>query len=216
MAIDSPAHPAWPELRTALLREAQDAIVIWDFDGVIGDTEPFHERTYGMLLQAHGHETGPDWFTPFVGHQEKDTWRLFGEAGWPVLTATEELIAERRETFLQLCLEELHPSWLVKELALTLTEVAREQWCVSAGDPHTVHTLLQAWDLADLIPPFPREVGEPKGAALTRLWAQGPSLVFEDNPGYLAAAHAAGASCVAVQHGLSSPATSPVLATVGI
>ncbi len=40
-----------PSLITALLRKAAGSRVIWDFDGVVGHTEPLHEASYRELAE---------------------------------------------------------------------------------------------------------------------------------------------------------------------
>lgn len=202
MKVMTQLSEEWPLARDSIVEASKDKLVLWDFDGVVADTEPLHAQTYRILLNRNGYYPGQDWFKPFIGYHERVTWAKFAEAGWPVATPVEELVAVRRELFIELALQQLRPSWLVEDLSPLFADHAKAQWVVSAGDPETIRVLLSEWNLASSLPPYPRDAKTSKREALASLLTPS-ALILEDNAGYLAQACQAGAYCVGVMHELS-------------
>ena len=69
------------------------AAVIFDFDGVIVDTEPLHHEAFNRVLAPYGLGfSWPQYVERIIGFDDRDAFReVFGEAGRPL---SEELLAE--------------------------------------------------------------------------------------------------------------------------
>jgi len=198
--IESSSDPRWPAALEGLLAVATGAVVVWDFDGVIADTEPVHAESYRVLLERRGLVPGDGFFEPMVGHPEPEIWTMLAQAGLATDDSLSELISERRRVVLELSRQRLRPSWVATETIPALASVARDQRVVSAGDPATITELLALWEL-DRWLAFEPGAGS-KRERLEALWATGPSVTVEDSPTYLCLAKAAGSYCVAVRHAL--------------
>lgn len=207
----TPGEPGWPGQRKQILTAAEGGTVIWDFDGVIADTEPVHAQSYRILLERRGYEPEDNFFLRLIGNPETRIWDMLREPGVPVPEDTQELIAERRDVFLEMALAELQPSWIVTDLAARLADVANRQIIVSNGDRRTISRLLQTWNL-DVYIGWPPPIdggrlkpgfGGDKTSLLHTLMQEGPTVVFEDNAGYLTQAREGGSYCVGVRHGMS-------------
>jgi phosphoglycolate phosphatase-like HAD superfamily hydrolase len=184
--------------------------IVWDFDGVIADTEPCQARAYEAVLLRHGHVPAPGWFEGCVGGTERSIWselisRVDPSASLPDVDA---LMRERVAIYLQLAAD-LSPSWFVTSI-ITLDI---EHHIVSAGNHDTITSLLDRWRLttrfstvrASDSPTTPP--GQPKGErlrdTLVELGAAG-CAVIEDGAVYLELARTLGAITVGVQHSLSA------------
>lgn len=202
------ADPAWPDTRARILDAARGATVIWDFDGVIADTEPLHADAYRLMLSERGHTPHPAFFDALIGHSEPECWAKLRESGSPIGTDVAQLTAERRELFLTHAPARLRPSWLCDAIIGPVGEVAARQLIVSAGDPDTITALLGTWAMGERLEYRPHTGGLRKADTLAALWAGGPTVTIEDNERYLAAAAGAGSFTVAVHHSMS-PARMP-------
>lgn len=185
--------------------------MLWDFDGVIADTEPCQARAYEIVLARYGVALAPGWFDGFVGTTERTIWSELVRRidSGTALAGVDALMRERAATYLAEAAA-LTPSWFLDPLLSR--DVAHH--IVSAGNHDAIATLLERWGLtarfstirASDSPTTP--TGQPK---LERLHASlvdrapGACAVIEDGPAYLAHARALGAVTVGVQHTLNDP-----------
>ncbi|OUM43300.1 HAD family hydrolase [Arthrobacter sedimenti] len=187
-------------LAERVLQEAAGARVIWDFDGVVGHTEPLHEASYRDLAERRGYRFGPGFFGDLVGHTEQWIWERVISEGFP---AAEEDIAalhrERGEVVAVSALAGLSPSWLAARLMPALADVAVEQVVVSNGDPDLIATLLGKWGLDPFVRVARRDHGRDKEALFRELCVP-PCVVLEDSDAYLALGRELGAFTVGVRH----------------
>lgn len=190
-----------------LLRSVE--AVLWDFDGVIADTEPCQARAYEIVLARHGVALPPGWFEGFVGSTERTIWselvRRMDPAAGPL--DIDSLMHERAGDYLA-CAGELDPSWFVASVLALETE----HHIVSAGNHGAIATLLDRWGLtarfatirASDSPTTP--LAQPKRERLQATLVElDPSTcaVIEDSAAYLELARGLGAVTVGVQHGLN-------------
>ena len=178
--------------------------VLWDFDGVVADTEPLHDQTYRELARRRSHPLEPDYFDELLGRTEQSIWARLIELGFPAeLDDVDALMRERQEAYLQLALETLYPTWVVTTLVGHFATRGAEQFIVSNGDPDSQTRLLEKWGLGDSLTIARRAPGEDKLKTLIRLCVP-PVVVFEDNAGFLEVARQAGAMTVAVRNGYNA------------
>ena len=181
-------------------RQAAGARVIWDFDGVVGHTEPLHEASYLELAERRGHTFQPDFFGDLVGHTEEWIWERVIADGFPAgTTEIPALGAERAEVVAESALRGLQPSWLAAELMPALAVSAAEQVVVSNGNPDLIGTLLRSWNLDAHVRVARREAGRDKETLFGELCVP-PCVVLEDSDTYLRLGRAAGAFTVGVRH----------------
>lgn len=174
--------------------------VLWDFDGVIADTEPLHDETYRELARRRSHHLEPGYFDELVGRTEQSIWARLIELGFPAeVDDIDALMQERQEAYLQLALETLQPTWVATSMVERFAARGAEQLIVSNGDPESIARLLRKWRLDDSLTIAPRTPSEDKMEILRRLCVP-PVIVIEDNARFLEAARQAGAMTVAVQN----------------
>jgi beta-phosphoglucomutase-like phosphatase (HAD superfamily) len=75
-------------LAERVLHEAAGARVIWDFDGVVGHTEPLHEASYRDLAERRNYRFGPGFFGDLVGHTEQWIWERVISEGFPAASCS--------------------------------------------------------------------------------------------------------------------------------
>lgn len=186
--------------------------VVWDFDGVIADTEPAHQAAYEIVLGRLGRACADGWFREFVGTSERAIWAVLTQR-LGLTQPVDELIAERHAAAFRLAAD-LQPAWYVAPvLALPVAHHV-----VSAGRHAFVAGLLERWRLVDRFASI-RATGSPgghgegdKSERLGRTIAEstGRVAVIEDAARYLGIAAAAGAHTVGVQHSLNDLGSPPV------
>lgn len=197
---------AGDRIEELLARQTPSAVrgplrVLWDFDGVIADTEPLHDQTYQELARRRSHTLERGYFDKLIGRTEQSIWVILIELGFPAeLDDVDDLMRERQEAYLQLALETLHPTWVATTLVAHFATRGAEQFIVSNGDPDSQTRLLKKWRLDDSLTIARRAPGEDKVKTLVRLCVP-PVVVFEDNAGFLEVARQAGAMTVAVRNG---------------
>jgi len=187
-------------LVAAVLPLARDRAIVWDFDGVLADTEPLHATSYRRMLEDRGLNVAPDFFHELVGSTELQIWERLAELNPELGDGTRELLVEeRRSLFLEAALAELSPSWIVVTLLPALAGVAASQTVVSNGDADVIGTLLDTWGLSDSLQVARRAEGEDK-RSLVVSHCSSPALVLEDSAQFLGLARSLGAATVGVVH----------------
>jgi beta-phosphoglucomutase-like phosphatase (HAD superfamily) len=186
---------------------------VWDFDGVLADTEPLQMRAYQQILAAGGHDLDQATFAGLIGRKEAEIWGHLRERGIRPGAPDEELVERRADIFLALCDEErLEPSGGVRRL---IAAARGERIILSSGRERVILSLLARWGLDGDFSAVHAlaDRPEPKAGELRRLVAgrrraaagwQG--LIIEDSPAMLAEAANLGMVTVAVAHGLNDRA----------
>lgn len=185
---------------------AAGALVIWDFDGVVADTEPVHASSYRVLLAELGNSTGAFDFSRYVGHPEREIWSMIAGDGYRVPDDLGAVMEERAAIFLREAQSKLGPSRAYRDLSALVQGICREQVLVSNGNPHVIESLLTHWRIRNLRQLYPHQHPTGKLGLLNELWQSGASVTIEDGPVYLKAARAAGSWCIGVRHSLNSRA----------
>ena len=181
--------------------------LIFDFDGLILDTESPEFQAWQEVFTAHGHELRADLWADLVGRPRTyfDMYAHFKELNGP-LTDLETLRRERRARVVQLVLEQpILPG--VRNYLHEATEMGLKIGLASSSGGDYVRGHLRRLELFDyfhvtkcfedteLHKPDP----EPYLAVLEEIGvAPREAVAFEDSPNGVAAARAAGIFCVAV------------------
>lgn len=88
--------------------------IVFDFDGVLSDSEPLHLRAYQQVLAAMGQTVSrEEYYTELLGYNDEDCFRhLASLRGWPVDEAQiAALVAEKARVFEDIiaCSDMLYP-----------------------------------------------------------------------------------------------------------
>jgi HAD superfamily hydrolase (TIGR01509 family) len=181
--------------------------LIFDFDGLILDTESPEFQAWQELFAAHGHELRADLWADLVGRPRTyfDMYAYFKELNGP-LTDLDRLRRQRRARVIQLVLDQpLLPG--VRDYLSEAREMGLKIGLASSSGGDYVRGHLRRLDLFEyfhvtkcfedtrLHKPDP----EPYLAVLEEIGvAPSETVAFEDSPNGVAAARAAGIFCVAV------------------
>jgi HAD superfamily hydrolase (TIGR01509 family) len=181
--------------------------LIFDFDGLILDTESPEFQAWQEVFTAHGHELRAELWADLVGRPRTyfDMYAHFKELNGP-LTDIETLRRDRRARVIQLVLEQpILPG--VREYLREAREMGLKIGLASSSGGDYVRAHLRRLELFDyfhvtkccedteLHKPDP----EPYLAVLEALdILPSEAVAFEDSPNGVAAARAAGIFCVAV------------------
>ncbi|MGM0386664.1 MAG: HAD family hydrolase [Actinomycetota bacterium] len=178
--------------------------VLWDFDGVVADTEPLHDQTYQELARRRSHPLEPGYYDEILGRTEQAIWEILIGKGFPAdLEDIDALMRERETAYLELALETLEPTWVTTSLVPYFAGLGAEQVIVSNGDPNSQELLLRKWRLDDRLTVSRRAPSEDKLKVLLRRCIP-PTIVLEDNAGFLQIARQAGAMTVAVKNSFNA------------
>jgi phosphoglycolate phosphatase-like HAD superfamily hydrolase len=182
---------------------ATASTVVWDFDGVVADTEPVQAAAYEVVLQGLRVDPDPGWFSTWVGTPEPGIWGGLREQ-FGLVETVEALTTQRADVYGELA-RGLMPAWFVAE---TLA-VPCPHRIISAGNHYQIEMLLELWGIKDaftLISATGSPNGDSRPKADRLLSALGPGAVlFEDSARYLAIAQ--GHRRVGVQHRFNNPST---------
>ena len=170
--------------------------VVWDFDGVVADTEPVQAAAYEATLERFSIQPERRWFNNWVGTPEHRIWAGLREQ-FGLSQPVEVLTAERAGIYGELALK-LQPAWFVTPVL----SMRCSHRVVSAGNHHQIEMLLNHWGIRDAFTSI-SATGSPDGDGrdkAERLVAalEPCSVLFEDSPRYLTLA--AGHRRVGVHH----------------
>lgn len=205
MNLISEGSPEWFTFLQLIPHIVEDATIMWDFDGVIADTEPIQAASYRALLKERGYELADDFFEDLIGKTETKIWETLIARGAPVLEEEVPSFTFRRgELVLDMCKKYLTPNWFVHDLVHFFGKYSYDQVIVSNGIPEHILVLLEMWGLGDMIRfPSKEERGTGKAQLMKHLTSRGKTVSLEDNLGYLEAATDLGAYPLAVKHSMN-------------
>jgi beta-phosphoglucomutase-like phosphatase (HAD superfamily) len=205
-------------LRDFLLTTGPFEVVIWDFDGVVGDTEPVQAQAYRDMLTERGIVVKDDFFRDLAGHPEPEIWTALKER-YGVEGQPPELRRERISRVAPLLADTVRPNWFVRPGAAALREMNARQLLVSSGNEEVVDHYLDAWELRDLFDGISTTTGAPNDIPKRDRFRQAltdarSALVIEDSAKYLKLAAELGAVTLGVEHTLNGDAAAEANATL--
>jgi beta-phosphoglucomutase family hydrolase len=180
--------------------------VIWDMDGVIADTGPYHFRAWHKVFRERGVElTGKDFKKNFGKRNDTIIRNTLGDG--TAATEIEAISRDKETTFRSLAENNLKPLPGVTVLIKALAEGGFKQALGSSAPIENIRLILKSIDIADAFQTIVsgEEVTEgkpgPQGFLLAaRKLAIAPRdcVVIEDAVAGVTAAKRAGMRCVAV------------------
>jgi HAD superfamily hydrolase (TIGR01509 family) len=195
---------------TNLARGAK--IALFDFDGVIADTEVHQFSSYRDLLLEMGREITLQDFGSYMGHSEPEIYALMmsdHDLEIDVAAAT-----ERRKAIFMARIEQarLEPYQYIDKLLPALAELGMEMHIISSNVEEMIDDLLRRWGVrsyfsgivtpASRVPPVPKPTLLTDAAAELGVEPRGVVL-FEDSARMIELARSLGMRTVAVRHRLN-------------
>jgi beta-phosphoglucomutase-like phosphatase (HAD superfamily) len=186
--------------------EAADTVV-FDFDGVLADSEPLHLQSYRELIADMGGSLDEDRFRSLIGRKERDIWPAVISRPADI----DELVARRATIFLRLAAGELAVD---RRIAWMLQCGFAERIVLSSGNPLIVERLLDEWSIAGRFSEV-RALGDSpvtkieelrRIARVRRSTGTWRGVLVEDSAAALAEGSALGLVTVGVVHSLNGPA----------
>lgn len=184
--------------------------ILWDFDGVIADTEPFQERAFRRVLNSIGVDLPEGAWTLLMGRSEREIWAHLTRE-YRLLQSIELLSKNRTEVYLELARKYLSPAYYVQPLINLSKARGTPNIIVSSGNYTTISLLLDYWTLSTGFDAIYCN-GSPDGAWLSdkidRIdhvisnWRL-PVVIIEDSPVFLKHAGMRGVRTIAVKHGVN-------------
>jgi beta-phosphoglucomutase len=185
--------------------------VVFDFDGVLADSEPLHLRAYQEVLEALGVTLSRDeYYTRYLGFDDENVFRMIGESyGWNLTPKrTAALIAEKSRVFDAMLAEAdvLHPGaaecvgWLAAEYPLGIASGALK---------HEIMAILNRYGLAPrfrfVVAAGDTPTGKPSPDPYCRAAAlhgvpPHTCIAIEDSRWGIESAKGAGLACIGITH----------------
>ncbi len=183
---------------------------IFDFDGVIADTEPLHAESYVRLLRRQGVTFSPADFKKYIGNDEEKIFTLLAE-DFHIAFDHEIESQLRKKDFLDLVhTTNLKPSVQTLELIHALQQKGVRIFILSSQDEDLLEDLLVQWGIRDYfgdIVTIPRDVPSKREAlrATESLFQSQPHtiVIVEDSSVVLEEAKNLGIHTIAVSHELN-------------
>ena len=180
--------------------------VLWDFDGVVVDSEPVQAQTYREILTALGHIPAADFFDDLTGRTEAEIWAVLINA-----FGLQEGAKELREERLALVTERLvhsPPNWFLTPLLEGLERRGVVSRIVSSGNESVISRYLGEWNLSERFRDVSAAAADGSIEAKqdridNALAGTALAMVIEDSSRYLAFARSRGAVTLAVRHSLN-------------
>lgn len=181
-------------------------VCLWDFDGVICDSEPLQAAAYREVLIRRGVRPLAGFFDGFVGMTEFEIWGQLART-YSVTASRGDLVRERRNVLRPRLIRDAPPNWFVRPALETLGSLGCRSVVMSSGDVTVIEPYLAAWSLTGEFGSISAagKTSGPKRDRLIEIVASstGRVLLFEDVAEYLALGSSLGAVVIAVSHGLN-------------
>jgi beta-phosphoglucomutase-like phosphatase (HAD superfamily) len=185
-------------------------VAVWDFDGVIADTEPTQSQAYKDMLAERGIDVEIDFFQDLTGRSEPEIWTALQDR-YGIEGEVTALRSERITRVAPLLAENVTPNWFVRPGIVALREMDARSVIVSSGNEEVVNDYLERWGLRVMFDGISAVSGSssdrPKRERLSdALAGAGRALVVEDSAEYLRLASELGAVTLGVRHTLNGDA----------
>ncbi|WP_406452736.1 hypothetical protein OH768_11620 [Streptomyces sp. NBC_01622] len=188
------------DLIDLLDRHGPAQAVVWDFDGVLSETESLHQASYAQVLTAHGVRLVGDWYTALIGNTAWQNWQTLIDKGLDTDPQDISLLEEEREAaFASLAAAGLKFSQVGVSLVPAFARAGVRQDIVSNGDLDLIGRAVRDWGISDMVTVVHRAPDGDKLALLEERAAPGV-ITFDDTDRYLLAAGRKGAFTVGVRH----------------
>jgi beta-phosphoglucomutase-like phosphatase (HAD superfamily) len=185
-------------------------VVLWDFDGVVADTEPAQQYSYSAVLSDFGYIPEPYFFASLIGSSEPEIWKLLLRQ-FDIPASPEELIARRSEIYLPRAMLTIEPNAFVRPMLEYNRRRRIRNIIVSSGGFGNISQLLAHWSLTDaFVDIYCREspyhldlASKPERLRHVMEHRIGPIAIVEDSQEMLRLAKTMGLRTIGVYHDLN-------------
>jgi len=182
-------------------------VLVFDYDGVIADTEPLHWKSWAALLSRYGFELGwEDYCTFGRGVDDAQMYKTLQKRA--LLPGTDDFLSQNRER------KRLVVQWSLAEIPISTKTIAMlktlDAYCiglVTSSGRSEVEPILRAAQIYDRFSAmvFGEEVAAPKPTPapyqlVARKSGVHTGIAFEDSEPGLTSARAAGFRAIKVDH----------------
>jgi phosphoglycolate phosphatase-like HAD superfamily hydrolase len=189
---------------------AGTATAVWDFDGVIADTEPAQLSAFETVLKQQGITPEPGFFRHYMGRAERDIWSDLQQR-YQLVDDVEILCERRAKIYLEHAKQRVKPAAHTTELIKYVANCGSQNVIVSSGNYAHIVALLESWGMANSFAAiFSSE--SPRSEVLLTKYARlehvarsfpHPMMLFEDGAPYLRWACERDITTVGIQHSLN-------------
>lgn len=189
-------EPSTTEHVTAFIGRAT---VVWDFDGVLMDSEDLHRISYTTVAAELGHTLTARDYRRLAGNTEEHNWGVLLDDGLDAAPASfPALMTARRRVFEELA-GDASPTWLARDVVSRLGARA-EQYVVSNNDSGFVRAVLARWGALDQLRVVERPAHLDKSLLLERFRRHTDLVVVDDSRRYVELGRSFGARTIGVRH----------------
>jgi beta-phosphoglucomutase-like phosphatase (HAD superfamily) len=121
--------------------------VLFDFDGVIADTEQYQAKSYAKILADYGIDFGIDDFKPYVGKPETEIYAML-ERRYGIVIDVSKVSGSRANYVLEDMISgNLQPYPYVSPTLMYLNHLGLPAYILSANNADTIRRLLARWSM---------------------------------------------------------------------
>lgn len=183
-------------------------LAIWDFDGVVADSEEIHADTYKAILEEYGAEPEDGFFASYIGHSEPVIWKqMAGDFSLGPIDINDLWVRRVEEAKKRII--DIDPNWFVTPLMDKLESLSARQVVISSGNLPVIETFLTYHDIIgrfdEITASMPGEEPVDKAEAFKSLARSSRrSLLIEDSLRFLSLGKELGCSLIGIEHSLNN------------
>jgi beta-phosphoglucomutase len=120
------------------------AAIVFDFDGVLADSEPLHLRALQEVLALRGATLSPqDYSTRYLGYNDADTFRVLAEdRGWPMSEREVTELVDRKTRVLESLVAGVDVLYRGAATCIERLAAAYPLGIASGAHPHEIEAIL--------------------------------------------------------------------------
>ena len=121
-------------------------ILLFDLDGTIANTEPYHWKTYNLLLKDFNVELKKENIVKYIGHEEFSIYELI-KKDFGIEFDNQRFLKTRLNAYMELISKEnLRPYKIIEQI---ICEHNSDKYILSSQRENIIRELLKKWGLLD-------------------------------------------------------------------
>ena len=119
-------------------------VLLFDLDGTIANTEPYHWKTYNLLLKKYNVELKDNNIIKYIGNEEFFIYEMI-KNDFGIEFDNHDFLKKRLETYMELIIKEnLRPYEIIEQV---IKEHDSDKYILSSQRKNVITHLLKKWDL---------------------------------------------------------------------
>ena len=119
-------------------------VLLFDLDGTIANTEPYHWKTYNLLLKKYNVELKDNNIIKYIGNEEFFIYEMI-KKDLGIEFDNHDFLKKRLETYMELIIKEnLRPYEIIEQV---IKEHDSDKYILSSQRKNVITQLLKKWDL---------------------------------------------------------------------